>query len=792
MADTNLPAISSALPADVRLFLDRMRDFVAAAPSSYVKTADLIAAGVITRNKRGVIRSGNVDESSDLPPPAPTGLAVAGAMTNLLWTWDSVTYPNPGYTEVWASGTDDLGTAVIVGTAAKRAKMFPHPVGAGQTRYGWIRFISESGQPGPFNATAGTLGQTSNDPAWMLEVLTDQLSEDQLTAALNTRIDLVDADASVSGSVNARIAYVQGQVSDLLQTQAYDSGTAYVVDDVVTYSGGLYICISNTTGNDPTNATYWTKIGDYTAIADAVAANTADIATVVSDLSAEVTDRETLATQLRGSYTGSDLASLTTGLLYSERTARSDGDGALADDISALSATVDDNTADILSEATARATGDSAVAEQVHVLDSATRSSVETTAYAALRNALSVMTNRARIYTEQTTRTTEDSALAQSITLLDAQVNDAATGLPVTRALLLSDYSTTSSMNSAISSASTTLTSAYEAADSATLSAAGAAAQAYTQSYAYAKASTYTQAEADSAIASASDLLQTQIDDNVASIATNASSIDGVRAIYTVKMDVNGVVSGFGLMSDVADGGAVTSKAILSVDEFAVIAPGRTVGTLASVPFAVLTSPQTINGYAFGAGVYIDGASINDGTIGNAQIGSLSADKITAGDVALDRLTANVMAAVNASVEYLDASQIDTTTLITHLAAISTAYIDDAHIVDGTITFAKIEDTLQSTNYVLETSGWKLSKDGTFELNNLNARGTLKSTSYSAGVSGWAVNADGTAEFNSGTFRGTLDVKSASSGARLEIASTTIKVYDTGGVLRVHIGDLLA
>lgn len=746
MARSGLPRVASPLPADLLAFLDRVRDFMESAPTTYSKIDDLVSAGIITRGNRGRLLAGDIDAASELPPPAPTGLAGAGAMTNILWTWDDVIYPNPGYTEIWASGTDDLGTAVVVGTAAKRATLFPHPVGAGQTRYAWIRFISEAGLPGPFNAVAGTVASTSNDPAWLLSTLADQISEDQLTADLNTRIDLVDADASVSGSVNARIAYVQGQVSDLLMTPTYDSGTSYVVDDLVTYSGGLYICISATTGNAPTNATYWTRIGDYSALADAVAANTSNIATVVSDLSAETTARATLATQLRGSETGTDIAAVTAGLLYSEKTARSTADGALSDSIDLLSATVDDNTAAILTEATARATADTAVAETVHALQVSTSVSDEDVAYAALRNALGLNTRRvatnASIAEEQIVRADADAANASAITTLSAQVNDATTGLPATRSLLISDYSTTSSMNSAIASASTAL--------------------------------------------------QTQIDDNVAAIEENLSSIDGVRAIYTVKMDVDGVVSGYGLMSEVVDDGTVFSKAIFSVDEFAIIAPGRTVGTLASVPFAALTSAQTINGVAFAPGVYIDGASINDGTIGNAQIGSLSADKITAGDVALDRLTANVMAAVNASVEYLDASQIDTTTLITHLAVIDTAYIDDAHIVDGTITFAKIEDTLQSTNYVLETSGWKLSKDGTFELNNLNARGTLKSTSYSAGVSGWAVNADGTAEFNSGTFRGTLDVKSASSGARLEIASTTIKVYDTGGVLRVHIGDLLA
>lgn len=37
----------------------------------------------------------------------------------------------------------------------------------------------------------------------------------------------------------------------------YAGGTAYVVDDVVEYNGGTYICTAATTGNLPTDTSYW-------------------------------------------------------------------------------------------------------------------------------------------------------------------------------------------------------------------------------------------------------------------------------------------------------------------------------------------------------------------------------------------------------------------------------------------------------------------------------------------------------------------------------------------------------
>ena len=38
---------------------------------------------------------------------------------------------------------------------------------------------------------------------------------------------------------------------------AYNAGTAYAIDDVVSYNGSSYVCILASTGNLPTNTTYW-------------------------------------------------------------------------------------------------------------------------------------------------------------------------------------------------------------------------------------------------------------------------------------------------------------------------------------------------------------------------------------------------------------------------------------------------------------------------------------------------------------------------------------------------------
>ena len=51
---------------------------------------------------------------------------------------------------------------------------------------------------------------------------------------------------------------------------AYNSSTAYVVDDVVSHNGSSYVCILASTGNAPTNATYWEQMSAKGVDADLI------------------------------------------------------------------------------------------------------------------------------------------------------------------------------------------------------------------------------------------------------------------------------------------------------------------------------------------------------------------------------------------------------------------------------------------------------------------------------------------------------------------------------------------
>jgi len=119
------------------------------------------------------------------------------------------------------------------------------------------------------------------------------------------------------------------------------------------------------------------------------------------------------------------------------------------------------------------------------------------------------------------------------------------------------------------------------------------------------------------ALSSAQTTLTTTVGTHTTTLSEYGVSIDGVMAEKTIKLDVNGHISGLILRSELTSGGVVSSAAFIA-DKFAIVGPGATPET----PFIVYTSAQVIGGKAVAAGVYMDAAFIHDGFITNAMIGT--------------------------------------------------------------------------------------------------------------------------------------------------------------------------
>jgi Phage T7 tail fibre protein/Domain of unknown function (DUF1983) len=230
------------------------------------------------------------------------------------------------------------------------------------------------------------------------------------------------------------------------------------------------------------------------------------------------------------------------------------------------------------------------------------------------------------ISNEQTSRIAGDSALAGTIASIGAV--DAGTGAFILDAAnVYVDGSTSiadkftgilSTTSAAITAAVAAETSARTTADSSLASSLAALTATVAGNTASISTEATARATADSAAASTVTALSTTVAGNTAAIATNATTVNGLSAQYTVKVDVNGHVAGYGLASQPINGTTVSSF-IVTANKFAIIDPGNGVSS-PKVPFSVVAGV-----------VYMDQVVIKDALIQNMTItkltqGSLNAD----------------------------------------------------------------------------------------------------------------------------------------------------------------------
>jgi hypothetical protein len=131
-------------------------------------------------------------------------LTVAETFLALLLSWNNSSV-NLQHVEVWRSATDNLSTAIFIGTTA--SAQFVDYVGASASYYYWVRSIGTDGTPSAFNDTAGTLGTTGLDPSDF--EININVSAANLDAALAARIDLIDVGPS---SLLSRMSDAEGDI----------------------------------------------------------------------------------------------------------------------------------------------------------------------------------------------------------------------------------------------------------------------------------------------------------------------------------------------------------------------------------------------------------------------------------------------------------------------------------------------------------------------------------------------------------------------------------------------------
>lgn len=137
--------------------------------------------------------------------------------------------------------------------------------------------------------------------------------------------------------------------------------------------------------------------------------------------------------------------------------------------------------------------------------------------------------------------------------------------------------------------------------------------------------------------------VQSKADGNTAAVRTHAQSINGLEAQYTVKVDVNGKVAGYGLATTPKNG-TPESKFIVNADRFGVGSTGK-----ADVfPFVVDTQKNRVG---VNGELVVNGKAIID----RLNAGDIHGDKITANTLNANRLKAGSVTAREISVDKLSA-----------------------------------------------------------------------------------------------------------------------------------------
>lgn len=298
---------------------------------------------------------GEVSPPDLTPPPTPSGVSlVAGFDFVGIVTNEPAFTQGHGYgrTKVYGAkyaGTGPLPTfasAVLVHEFVGEVGSFPSPPNT--QWHVWLKWRTIDGVDSvvPSGGTTGDSVTTGADIALLLAALTGQIDVSQL-----------------SSSLAATISTLQADVAALNSTPAWDIGTTYPTDSVVTYAGKLYKARRVTVGDQPDISTLdWEKIGDYDTLAGVVAAHTVSIAdhesritSNASGLAAEVSARTALAATV-----GTNTAAIAT-----EAVTRAAVDSANASAISTVAAIVNNpvsgvaaNYAAINVEASARAAAD--------------------------------------------------------------------------------------------------------------------------------------------------------------------------------------------------------------------------------------------------------------------------------------------------------------------------------------------------------------------------------------------------------------------------------------------------
>jgi hypothetical protein len=538
------------------------------------------------------------------PAPTPTGFTASAAFENILVQTDA-----PNYQAGNGHGVSRLYGSTIGGATFDAAQLLmeyagpvaSYPATMGVTYALWVTWVTKDGVesvlPAPANDVYGLSVSTGMNISASLGALTGQLTASQLHMDLGSRIDLIDGGvaqpalpyplaqiAALQDGLNNRVrADLDATANSLLQSVTTISTTLQTVRDA-----GIY--------TDPGSGTV--KIFGLEAAQDHLTTVDARLDAAEGSITLKASTTYVNDAIAAAVLTPADL------LLFDGMSARI---GVAEVDINALESSVSLKASDTaLSATNVRVT---TAETDIDALQGQITLKVDSADFSSVTGGLDT-----RVGTAETTLAAFGEASSIS-------------------SMVMQGYKKTRDDDLAAQALLTSILNGESAAtrDQETLAIAREELTAFT-------------VEGLSAEAAQRITLQATVDGHTSAIQTEATTratqTGDLYAQYTVKLDVDGKVSGFGLASTGPTGAGSAFE--VRADKFSIAAPsGAAAGY---VPFTVLATEQVIGGVTFSAGVYAQKAFIQDAQITNAKIANLAVDSAKVASLSAAKLTAGSIA----------------------------------------------------------------------------------------------------------------------------------------------------
>lgn len=279
-------------------------------------------------------------------PQQPFDVEIEAAPTAVRLSWGLPTgYSGHAWTAVYRHTEDDRSAAEEVGPIAQAtgAGYVDTTIEDGQTYYYWLRHVNANGTRGPwYPEMEGLEAEVPHLPSKILAELAGDITETHLHQALNDRIDLIDGDVDLEGSVAQRIHEEaqerQEAISDEAQSRNEAISQAYT--DLEEYADSKSVAAQQ--------------------VSDLVASFGGNASQALSYAVSEVDENSSVATKMNEleSQFGGDVANV-----RQQIETYVDEESSLVESIDTLSAETDNNAAAIEERAQVKVDGDTPTAQ---------------------------------------------------------------------------------------------------------------------------------------------------------------------------------------------------------------------------------------------------------------------------------------------------------------------------------------------------------------------------------------------------------------------------------------------